>query len=158
MAINYVKFSRRTPAQYAAAAHDSDTLYFVIEQDENTGLLYLGDKLIAGSAKESDAARIKLDDLTDVIINTAELKDKSILVYDKHTNNWINSELNGFIFRGATSLSSGGVGLVPAPLAGQENYYLKGDCTWGKIPDTVDSSNVIGLDKLLNEKANIDDV
>lgn len=45
----YVKFLRGTPEAYARLPHkDSDTLYFIYEEDESTGILYLGSKVIAG--------------------------------------------------------------------------------------------------------------
>ena len=45
----YVKFLRGTPEAYARLRHkDSDTLYFIYEEDESTGILYLGSKVIAG--------------------------------------------------------------------------------------------------------------
>jgi hypothetical protein len=50
---NYVKFLRGTPAAYANLAEkNKDTLYFIYEEDESNGLLYLGSKLIAGSSND----------------------------------------------------------------------------------------------------------
>ena len=80
----------------------------------------MGEKLIAGGSS-SGLSEVKLNDLTDVIINTEELKDKSFLVYDENSKAWVNIDLDDLIFRGATSLSAGGAGLVPAPASGQEN-------------------------------------
>ena len=130
---SYVKFRRGTPAEYLATTHkDSDTLYFITEQDKSVGYLYLGEKLIAGS-ETGGLVEVKLDDLTDVIIKTEELKDKSFLIYDANEKNWVNVELDDLIFRGATSLSNGGAGLVPAPASGQEKYFLRGDGVWAPV-------------------------
>lgn len=38
---------------------------------------------------------------------------------------------------GATKSKAGTAGLVPAPAAGEQGKYLKGDGTWGTPPDTV---------------------
>lgn len=38
---------------------------------------------------------------------------------------------------GATQSKEGTAGLVPAPAAGEQGKYLKGDGTWGTPPDTV---------------------
>lgn len=131
---NYVKFRRGTSDQWLATTHkDNDTLYFITEPSKSTGYLYLGDKLIAGGGT-GGLVEVKLDDLTDVIINTEELKDKSFLIYDNDEKNWINIKLDDLIFRGATSLSAGGAGFVPAPTSGQENYFLRGDGTWAPVP------------------------
>lgn len=35
-------------------------------------------------------------------------------------------------FTGATRSAAGAIGLVPAPTAGQQNMFLKGDGTWGE--------------------------
>jgi hypothetical protein len=130
---SYVKFRRGTPAEYLATTHkDSDTLYFITEQDKSVGYLYLGEKLIAGG-ETGGLVEVKLDDLTDVIIKTEELKDKSFLIYDTNEKNWVNVELDDLIFRGATSLSAGGAGLVPAPASGQEKYFLRGDGVWAPV-------------------------
>jgi len=40
-------------------------------------------------------------------------------------------------FEGATSGAAGKSGLVPAPAAGRQNYFLRGDGTWALTPDTV---------------------
>lgn len=130
---NYVKFRRGTPEQYLNTVHkDNDTLYFITEQNKSTGYLYLGEKLIAGGSN-GGFVEVELDDLTDVIINTDELKDKSFLVYNESEKSWVNIELDDLIFRGATSLSAGGAGFVPAPTSGQENYFLRGDGTWAPV-------------------------
>lgn len=80
--INYVKFLRGTPAAFERlAAKDKDTLYFISEPGAKTGLLYLGDKLIAGGAT-GDISNISIADLKDVIIDKTGLTDGSILMYD----------------------------------------------------------------------------
>ena len=46
----YVKFRKGNPTAFSQLTNkDSDTLYFIYEDDELTGELYLGSKLIAGS-------------------------------------------------------------------------------------------------------------
>lgn len=40
-------------------------------------------------------------------------------------------------FKGATSSAAGGTGLVPAPTAGQQTRYLRGDGTWATPPNTT---------------------
>jgi len=41
------------------------------------------------------------------------------------------------VFTGATSSTAGQVGLVKAPTAGQQDYYLKGDGNWAIVPGTL---------------------
>ena len=48
------------------------------------------------------------------------------------------------VFTGATSGAAGTSGLVPAPAAGDDGKYLKGDGTWG----TVDTSNLTDVAEL----------
>lgn len=54
MANNYVKFRRGTPAAFQVLLKENktelDTLYFIYEEDEAVGELYLGSKLIAGGS------------------------------------------------------------------------------------------------------------
>lgn len=45
------------------------------------------------------------------------------------------------VFLGARETQGGGIGLVPAPLAGQNNLYLRGDGYWARFP--TESLNVV---------------
>ena len=49
---------------------------------------------------------------------------------------------------GATSTVDGASGLVPVPLAGDQNKYLRGDGTWANPTETVQTTlnNLIGTD------------
>jgi hypothetical protein len=98
---------------------NSDTLYFIADKDSDEGILYLGNKLIAGGSSGDDVGPvIKLDDLTDVAINALGLGDLSFLVYDFSQNQWVNKNPSQVTFKGATSASMGRAGLVPAPSSG----------------------------------------
>lgn len=105
-----------------------DTLYFISNVDDDEGLLYLGNKLIAGGTTEKPV--MSLDDLTDVVIDEANLGDVSFLIYDYNTQSWVNKMPSQIAFGGATSESMGKAGLVPAPARGQENLFLRGDGKW----------------------------
>ena len=48
----------------------------------------------------------------------------------------------GKVMTGATSLLNGTAGLVPAPQAGDEDKYLKGDGTWGAVASTPTAAKV----------------
>lgn len=128
---------RGTPAAYAALAKkDVDTLYFIAETNADEGYLYWGNKLIAGGSSNSTDGileLLKLNDLADVLVNDLALADVSFLVYDPLENTWVNREAKDLAFAGCTSLSNGGVGLVPAPAKGQENYFLRADGTWAPV-------------------------
>lgn len=134
---NYVKFLRGTPTSYEAlTSKDKNTLYFISEKGSEYGTLYLGNKVIAGGEVPE---KITLDSLKDVAINKG-LEDGSLLVYDIDTNSWINLPMEEAlqkitnVMTGATADEDGSIGLVPAPKAGQQEYFLKGDGTWAK-PD-----------------------
>ena len=108
-----------------------DTLYFISDADSSKAKLYLGEKLIAGG---DDTLKINLSNLTDIALSE-DLKDKSILIYDKDSGNWIDSTLENAIsvFVGATAVSAGIAGMVPAPAIGETNLFLRGDGTWAKV-------------------------
>jgi hypothetical protein len=146
----YVKFLRGTPTAYKnLAVKDSDTLYFIYEQDESNAVLYLGDKLIAGFNGEGPGSIVtKMSDLQDILL-TENISDHSFLVYNAEQFKWVNKSLEELIFVGATDLSSGKSGLIPAPGAGQADLFLKGDGTWG-APEinhmVLTLQNINGLD------------
>lgn len=125
---------RGTPAAYAALVEkDIDTLYFIAEPTSNEGCLYLGNKLIAGNGNNEGgdlSELLSLNDLTDVIVNSLDLTDASFLIYDKSQQAWVNCSKEALVFVGSSSSSNGKAGLVPAPMAGEENKFLRGDGTW----------------------------
>lgn len=81
----FVKFSRGLISQYNNLAQkDSDTLYLVYENaNSETGLLYLGNKLISSVGTDS----INLSNLTDISM-PAELEDGMLLQYINTTGKW----------------------------------------------------------------------
>ena len=141
----YVKFLRGSPEAFAKLKHkDSDTLYFIYEEDESTGELYLGSKLIAGADCEctgEGGGISKLSDLKDVLISK-NLNANSVLVYDTSAVAWVNKPLEDLIFVGATATSKGLVGLVPAPKAGQTGLFLRSDGTWAN-PNVLSSNHFV---------------
>ena len=140
---SYVKFLRGTPSAYNNLAFkDSDTLYFVSEPNSTIGQLYLGDRaIITGDVTESEVANY-LYQLKDV--DTAGAVQNSILGYDAESAKWVVMDVNNLISQsvmvGASATVSGEKGLVPAPEAGQEGYFLRGDGKWAKV-DTEEIEN-----------------
>ena len=135
---NYVKFLRGTPAAYNALIEkDKDALYFISEKDSKYGTLYLGSKVIAGEGSAPES--ITLNSLKDVAINASGLEDGSLLIYDLTSKSWTNQPLDEVlqavvsVMTGATEETKGKVGLVPAPKAGEQDSFLKGDGTWSKV-------------------------
>lgn len=139
---HYVKFMRGSVTAWASLLQtpnkiDDDTLYFIYETIENPteGSLYLGKKLISGDS--SGNSIINIGDISNVLID--DLADKQILVYNETTQKWENTSLSTIIntaigtFTGATAQTNGSSGLVPAPQAGDQNKYLRGDKTWHTI-------------------------
>ena len=135
---NYVKFRRGTPAQFdALATKDADCLYFISEKNAITGLLYLGDKLISGSLTND----ISLSDLEDILLSNT-ISPNSILIYDGEEQKWVNkpfsevfSDITGSLVQmvGATATVDGAAGIVPAPRAGDQEKFLRGDGTWAEV-------------------------
>lgn len=160
MAVNYVKFVRGTPAAFKKARKDNDTLYFISEPNSTTGTLYLGAKVIAGTISN-------LNELENIIISES-LTNGSLLVYDSMQQAWVNKTVREAIREmiGATATLPGASGLVPAPGAGQQNLFLRGDGTWaaptggsGENGSPTQTFEVIATDfsyesqiALLNEK------
>jgi hypothetical protein len=119
----YVKFLRGSPVAYLnLAVKDPDTLYFIYEEGKDTGLLYLGTKLIAGGS-----SGVSINDIEGISIS-GDLSNKSFLVYDTKANAWVNKSLNDLTFDGTTA------GFVPAPASGADDLFLKSDGTWGAPP------------------------
>lgn len=145
MAAQYVKFLRGSQTAFNnLSLKDNDTLYFIEQtQNDNTVAynLYLGNKLITNS----------LQDLRDLSLKGLAAND--LLIYDNNNKVWKNIDFNSFIellnipsisvFTGAKAATeteeakSGSSGLVPAPKAGEDNYFLKGDGTWSDLQPVI---------------------
>lgn len=139
---NYVKFIRGTTAAFTAlTVKDPNTLYF-ISDDNVSGKLYLGSKLISGGGGgSSDVAN--LNDLADVVIST--VGDKQLLIYNAETSKWENAAVSTLIsvMVGASATTAGKSGLVPAPKQGDQNKFLRGDGTWVTLDIDEDLTNGI---------------
>ena len=128
----YVRFLRGTKAAFdKIEIKDIDTLYFIYDSEDQTkGSLYLGNKLIGGG-NGSTATVTDINDLANVLISNVQ--DKQILTYDASTKKWVNKtpeEIQIEVMTGATADTVGTSGLVPAPAAGEQNKYLRGDGMW----------------------------
>lgn len=122
---------RGTPTAFQKlTTKDADTLYFISETDSDAIDLYIGERLVSSGV--NNISEIKLDDLTDVLIDL-DLEDASFLVYDAELQEWVNKSRDELAFTGATSMSSGVAGLVPAPETNEIGYFLRGDGTWAPI-------------------------
>ena len=131
---NYVKFMRGSLAAYNKLVEkDQDTLYFLSDTEHKDGLLYLGTKLISSSCTNTDGGATSLDDLTDVLITTTGLNYESLLMFNPNSNCWENHSFEDLRFTKATQSLAGLGGLVPAPQAGEQNYFLRGDGTWAEV-------------------------
>lgn len=154
----YVKFIKSTTAAFnALASKNSDTLYFVSDND-TTGRLYLGAKLIGGA----DGGASSLTELADIAID--QLGDSQVLVYNGDEGKWENASIYTAIgvMTGATASTAGKSGLVPVPVAGDNNKFLCGDGTWSQVlPNfsAVDADSVLHVDNTGNlEWASVSDL
>lgn len=145
---SYVKFVRTNLEMWnALQSRDGDTLYFVVEQGASNGSLYLGNALIATSIDEG----MRLEDLLDIAFS-GDVKADEVLVFDG--SNWVNKNIYDFMpvtMTGATAEQDGLGGLVPVPVAGKQDKYLRGDGTWedpttalagtvGKLSESLDNT------------------
>lgn len=147
---NYVKFLRGTPTAYQKLTHkDADTLYFVSEADETVGQLWLGEKLIT-SHTNPEGVIDHLSELYDVDI--AGAAQGLVLGFDAAKEKWVPMEVNTAIevsvIKGATETEDGVEGLVPAPKAGEQDYFLRGDGTWAPINGNENSLGIKVVDSI----------
>ena len=129
-----------------------DTLYFIYEnaQTSTEGKLYLGQKLISGDGTSSGT--ININDIGDVYIDNETLADRQILVYNDTSEQWENTSLSTIIntavgvMRGASVAAAGESGLVPAPEAGDQDKFLRGDGNWAFINVPIFNSDIFTVD------------
>lgn len=138
---NYVKFIRGTENAWSKITEkNSDTLYFISNVDGTSGRLYLGNKLIANGGLSSASSLETLND-----VNIENITDQSILVFNQSTGLWENKSIldlpsiSNSVFEGATEENDGIKGLVPAPIKGEQAFYLRGDGTWANPTEQVES-------------------
>ena len=74
----YVKFVRGSKTAFEALTQkDNDTLYFIYDENELSGELYLGNRLIRSGISSAS----KLNDLSDIVLS--EVKANQVLIYDE---------------------------------------------------------------------------
>lgn len=165
----YVKFLRGTPSAFEnLSKKNPDTLYFILNPGDAAGKLYLGETLISSGVDDSNLVKY-LNDLQDV--DTTGAVNNMILGYHAATATWIPMDpatvVTVSVMAGASSVLDGKSGLVPAPKAGENKNFLRGDGTWSAL--TVDdiaslSSTLAALVSLetfnteLAKKANVADL
>lgn len=137
---SYVKFMRGTPTAWEKyTSKDSDTLYFISEADSSYGELYIGEKLVTSSVAAGDIIS-KLSDLTDV--DAAAVADGQVLSWDASAGKWVPTTIEAAaqidVMVGAGDIEAGQAGLVPAPAAGDNDKFLRGDGTWAAVDGTID--------------------
>jgi hypothetical protein len=151
IALNYVRFKRGTSTAFSKlVSKDSDTLYFIHDDGQITGQLYIGDILISDNLPDNgDAITAKLVELEDV--NVAGVINGQVLGYDAESEKWIpmtiNEAIEVSVMAGASEGVAGKEGLVPAPAAGDQNKFLRGDASWVDI-NTLIATEVSKLDHL----------
>lgn len=134
---NYVKFLRGTPDAYKNCSKDKDTLYFITTPGSLVGKLYLGETLIAGSITgDENIPEGVIDSLSELLdVDLTEKAEGKVLGYDG--NKWVPMNLpeafEASIMTGADENNAGTAGYVPAPQAGDEGKFLRGDGTWATI-------------------------
>lgn len=147
---NYVKFLRGTPTAYHKLTHkDADTLYFVSEADETVGQLWLGEKLITSHTNPENV----IDHLSELFdVDIAGAAQGLVLGFDAVKEKWVPMEVNAAIevsvMKGATETEDGVEGLVPAPKAGEQDYFLRGDGTWAPINGNENSLGIKVVDSV----------
>ena len=151
---SYVAFVKATEALWSkmdSSQRLDNVLYFVVDgPDDSIGKLYLGNTLIADGNGITD---VRVDNLLDVDIDAINGGD--VLMYNMSTSKWENvslaSQIGNLIkvFSPASAESNGTVGLVPAPQAGQQDLYLKGDGSWANPTEAV-VLEVAGLKNSVN--------
>lgn len=154
---SYVAFIKATEAMWAKmepAQRLDSALYFIVDgSDDTIGKLYLGNTLIADGNGITDIGMNKLTD-----VNISAINGGDVLMYNMSTGKWENvslaSEIGDLIkvFTPASADTDGSTGLVPAPAAGQQDLYLKGDGSWANPTEGValDLSTLKGrVDKLI---------
>lgn len=153
----YVKFLRGTPQAFAALPHkEEDTLYFICEKDEEVGQLWIGNRLITQST-DDDSVLNYLNELKDV--DTSGARQDQYLGYDAKQQKWIpmtpEQAISASVMMGATDTYDGQSGLVPAPAAGDNKKFLRGDGKWVEV--STDAS-IKTLETQIESKANQEDL
>ena len=156
----YVKFLKGSPGAYASLeTKDENTLYFITVPGASVGKLYLGEILVAGNVSP-DGTNI-VDSLAELIdVDLKGLSSGQVLSYDGESGKWVPITLpeavTTAIMIGADANNDGAAGLVPAPKAGDENKFLRGDGTWAEVTGgTTDLTNYVTKDELNTTNNNV---
>lgn len=141
---NNLLFSDEVGAQYYLVAENGSGQGYpnITASFENTsGATFYQEKLTAGTNITISSNTISAPSAVSAFTNDAGyLTTAALSNYYTKSETYSQQEVNALInavptysdFTGATSGTAGAHGLVPAPAAGDEGKYLKGDGTWGR--------------------------
>lgn len=99
---------------------------------------------IANTAKSiADEVKVQVDNTTSGLAATKDIADRAFATANE-------AKSAAVVMQGATANAAGEKGLVPQPVAGNQNKYLRGDGTWQTPPDnnttyTVATTSAAGL-------------
>lgn len=127
--MRYVRFWRGSSNDFEHITYkQEDTMYFVIQPDTNSFIIYLGDnELLSGDDLNSSS----IDALEDVIIGK-NLHDRQVLMYDALQECWVNASLDkaAGAYVGPTADFQGLPGMLPGAPAGSSDLFFRSDGKW----------------------------
>ena len=123
-----------TNTTYGAATTSSAGLMSAADKAKLNGIANNANNYSLPAATTSVMGGVKVGSNLTISSGTISLTKANVVAALGYTPPTTNTTYNNF--RGATSSAAGGSGLVPAPAAGAQSKFLRGDGTWQSTPDT----------------------
>ena len=114
-----------------AIVKQSSTSYVQIFYPKNNTIQYL--EITDDSVMRQDAKLINMESVANMVTQVNEDSDDSHYPSAKAVETRITEVLPS-LMQGATADTNGGSGIVPQPLAGEHEKFLRGDGTWADVP------------------------
>ena len=123
-----------TNTTYGNASTTSSGLMSAADKAKLNGIANNANNYSLPAATTSVMGGVKVGSNLTVSSGTISLTKANVVAALGYTPPTTNTTYSNF--RGATSSAAGGSGLVPAPAAGAQSKFLRGDGTWQSTPDT----------------------
>lgn len=115
---------------------DEPLITFVLPGWQFLNDFVIDDPVLEFAIPQMDQIRIKINTVEDPeVIDPGGYYQTQIIINGKHLEDWLVD------FEGATETKDGVTGLVPAPQAGDQDKYLRGDGTWSPVSGGGGSSS-----------------
>lgn len=132
----------------------SDTTVYLVKSGAESQNLYTEYIYVKGTWEKLGEQKVDLSDYVTKAnaITGVKRKSNTVITFTRGDGTSFDITITGTTYstmRGATASAAGAAGLVPAPPAGKQNAFLRGDGTWVGLDEMMEVMTVADIDAII---------